>query len=250
MSNSTKSVSAFTIKKATFDLNEYNKSYSNTPLYRMVEDMVEQKVKAANIPSPISQVYDYFYDRSDLRVIGEVETYYIVGYKDEYNMADSRKPFLAKFIYNRLISYFNQYLSSTLYDLGNEDTQKLVDALSIVYRDNSSDINQTFKLVDKLWDVYSADDSLETNWDVRDKITEGFQQSGYYKEFVSFTEELIIRKFDIKKEFATQTLLEAMLGDKVNRVDNEYGVEFQAQLKHYNQLQSEIAELNNEINNL
>jgi hypothetical protein len=250
MSNSTNGVSAFTIKKATFDLNEYNKSYSNTPLYRMVEDMVEQKVKAANIPSPISQVYDYFYDRSDLRVIGEVETYYIVGYKDEYNMADSRKPFLAKFIYNRLISYFNQYLSSTLYDLGNEDTQKLVDALSIVYRDNSSDINQTFKLVDKLWDFYCDDKTLESNWDVRDKITEGFQKSGYYKEFVSFTEELIIRKFDIKKEFATHTLLEAMLGDKVNRVDNEYGAEFQAQLKHYNQLQSEIAELNNTINNL
>ena len=41
-----------------------------------------------------------------------------------------------------------------------------------------------------------------------------------------------------------------MLGDKVNKVDNEFGVEFQAKLKWYNQLQSEIAELNNEINNL
>jgi hypothetical protein len=250
MSKSTKSVTPFTIKKGTFDLNEYNKDYSNYPLYRMVEDMVEEKVKAANIPSPISQVFEYFFDRSDLRVAGEVETYYIVGYKDEYNMADNRKPYLAKFIYNRLMSYFNQYLSSTLYDMGNEDTQKLVDALHIVYRENSSDINQTFKLVDKLWDVYCNDDTLETNWDVRDAITEGFQKSGYYKQFVTDTEELIIRKFDIKKDFATHSLLEVMLGDKVNRVDNEYGAEFQAQLKHYNQLQSEIAELNNTINNL
>jgi hypothetical protein len=250
MSKLTKSVSAFTIKKATFNLNDYNKSYSNTPLNRMVEDMVGEKVKAANIPSPISQVYDYFFDRSDINSLGEVETYYIVGWKDEYNMADSRKPFLAKFIYNRLMSSFNNYLSTTLYDLGNEDTQKLVDALNIVYRENSSDINQTFKLVDKLWDVYCNDDTLETNWDVRDKITEGFQQSTNYKDFVSFTEELIIRKFDIKKEFATHTLLEAMLGDKVNMVDERFGAEFQAQLKWYNQLQSEIAELNNEINNL
>jgi hypothetical protein len=249
MANSTKSVSTFTIKKGTFNLNEYNRDYSNYPLYRRVEDMVEEKVKAANIPSPISQVYEYFFDRSDLRV-DEVETYYIVGFKDEYNMADSRKPFLAKFIYNRLISSFNKYLSTTLYDLGNEDNQKLVDALNIVYRENSSDINQTFKLVDKLWDVYCDDDTLESNWDVRDKITEGFQQSELYKEFVSFTEELIIRKFDIKKDFATHTLLEAMLGDKVNKVDEQFGSEFQAKLKHYNQLQSEIAELNNTINNL
>jgi hypothetical protein len=250
MANLTKSVTPFTIKKGTFDLNEYNKDYSNYPLYRRVEDMVEEKVKAANIPSPISQVFEYFFDRSDLRVAGEVETYYIVGYKDEYNMADNRKPYLTKFIYNRLMSYFNQYLSSTLYDMGNEDTQKLVDALHIVYRENSSDINQTFKLVDKLWDVYCDDKTLESNWDVRDAITEGFQKSGYYKQFVTDTEELIIRKFDIKKDFATHSLLEAMLGDKVNRVDNEYGAEFQAQLKHYNQLQSEIAELNNTINNL
>jgi hypothetical protein len=249
MANLTKSVSTFTIKKGTFDLNEYNRDYSNHPLYRRVEDMVADKVKAANIPSPISQVYEYFFDRSDMRV-DEVETYYIVGYKDEYNMADNRKPFLAKFIYNRLISSFNNYLSNTLYDMGNEDTQKLVDALHIVYRENSSDINQTFKLVDKLWDVYCDDKTLESNWDVRDAITEGFQKSSNYKDFVSFTEELIIRKFDIKKDFATHTLLEAMLGDKVNKVDNEYGVEFQAQLKHYNQLQSEIAELNNTINNL
>ena len=249
MSKSTKSVTPFTIKKGTFDLNEYNKDYSNYPLYRRVEDMVEEKVKAANIPSPTSQVFEYFFDRSDLRV-DEVETYYIVGYKDEYNMADSRKPFLAKFIYNRLMSSFNNYLSTTLYDLGNEDTQKLVDALNIVYRENSSDINQTFKLVDKLWDFYCDDKTLESNWDVRDAITEGFQKSSNYKDFVSFTEELIIRKFDIKKDFATHTLLEAMLGDKVNKVDNEYGAEFQAQLKHYNQLQSEIAELNNTINNL
>jgi len=250
MSKSTKSVSTFTIKKGTFDLNEYNKDYSNYPLYRRVEDMVEEKVKAANIPSPISQVFEYFFDRSDLRVAGEVETYYIVGYKDEYNMADNRKPYLSKFIYNRLISSFNNYLSTTLYDLGNEDNQKLVDALHIVYRENSSDINQTFKLVDKLWDVYCEDDSLKSNWDVRDKITDGFKQSSNYKDFVSITEELIIRKFDIKKDFATHTLLEAMLGDKVNKVDNEFGVEFQAKLKWYNQLQSEIAELNNEINNL
>lgn len=249
MSKLTKSVSPFTIKKGTFDLNEYNRDYSNYPLYRRVEDMVAEKVKAANIPSPISQVFEYFFDRSDLRG-GEVETYYIVGYKDEYNMADNRKPYLARFIYNRLISNFNQYLSSTLYDMGNEDNQKLVDALNIVYRDNSSDINKTFKLVDKLWDVYCDDNTLESNWDVRDKITEGFQKSGYYNQFITDTEELIIRKFDIKKDFATHSLLEAMLGDKVNKVDNEYGAEFQAQLKHYNQLQTEIAELNNTINNL
>ena len=249
MSKSTKSVTPFTIKKGTFDLNEYNKSYSNQPLYRRVEDMIAEKVKAANIPSPISQVYEYFFNNSDLRV-GGVETYYIVGFKDEYNMCEYKKPFLAKFIYNRLMSYFNQYLSTTLYDMGNEDTQKLVDALDIVYRSNSSDINQTFKLVDKLWDVYCDDDTLESNWDVRDKITEGFQQSGYYKEFLTATDELIIRNFDIKKDIATLTLLEKMLGDKVNKVDEQYGAEFQAQLKHYNQLQSEIAELNNTINNL
>jgi hypothetical protein len=249
MANLTKSVSTFTIKKGTFDLNEYNRDYSNYPLYRRVEDMVEEKVKAANIPTPISQVYDYFFDRSDLR-LGGVEAYYIVGLKDDYNMADYKKPFLAKFIYNRLMSYFNQYLSSTLYDMGNEDNQKLVDALSIVYRDNSSDINKTFKLVDKLWDIYCEDDSLESNWDVRDKITDGFKQSGYYKEFLTAADELIIRNFDIKKDIATLTLLEKMLGDKVNKVDEQYGAEFQAQLKHYNQLQSEIAELNNTINNL
>ena len=249
MANLTKSVSTFTIKKGTFDLNEYNRDYSNYPLYRRVEDMVEEKVKAANIPSPISQVYEYFFERSDLR-LGGVEAYYIVGLKDDYNMADYKKPFLAKFIYNRLMSYFNQYLSSTLYDMGNEDNQKLVDALSIVYRDNSSDINKTFKLVDKLWDIYCEDDSLESNWDVRDKITDGFKQSGYYKEFLTAADELIIRNFDIKKDIATLTLLEKMLGDKVNKVDEQYGAEFQAQLKHYNQLQSEIAELNNTINNL
>jgi len=249
MANSTKSVSTFTIKKGTFNLNEYNRDYSNYPLYRRIEDMIEEKVKAANIPSPISQVYQYFFDRGDFRV-DEVEAYYIVGLKDEYNMADYKKPFLAKFIYNRLMSYFNQYLSSTLYDMGNEDNQKLVDALSIVYKDNSSDINKTFKLVDKLWDIYCEDDSLESNWDVRDKITDGFKQSGYYKEFVNSADELIIRNFDIKKDIATLTLLEKMLGDKVNMVDEHFGSEFQAQLKHYNQLQSEIAELNNEINNL
>jgi hypothetical protein len=249
MSKLTKSVSAFTIKKATFNLNEYNKDYSNYPLYRRIEDMIEEKVKAANIPSPISQVYDYFFDRSDFRV-DEVETYYIVGLKDDYNMADYKKPFLAKFIYNRLMSYFNQYLSSTLYDMGNEDNQKLVDALNIVYRDNSSDINKTFKLVDKLWDIYCEDDSLESNWDVRDKITDGFKQSGYYKEFLTAADELIIRNFDIKKDIATLTLLEKMLGDKVNQVDERFGKDFQTQLKWYNQLQSEIAELNNEINNL
>jgi hypothetical protein len=250
MSNSTKSVSTFTIKKGTFDLNEYNRDYSNYPLYRRVEDMVEEKVKAANIPTPISQVYEYFFDRSDLRVAGEVETYYIVGFKDEYNMAENRKPYLAKFIYNRLMSYFNSYLSTTLYNLGNDDTQKLCVALDIVYKDNSSDINKTFKLVDKLWDVYCDDSTLESNWDVRDAITEGFKKSGYYTQFITDTEELITRKFDIKKDFATHTLLEAMLGDKVNKVDNEFGAEFQGKLKWYNQLQSEIAELNNTINNL
>ncbi len=249
MSKLTKSVSTFTIKKGTFDLNEYNKDYSNYPLYRRVEDMIEEKVKDANIPSPISQVYDYFFERSDLR-LGEVETYYIVGLKDEYNMCEYKKPFLAKHIYNRLMSYFNQYLSSTLYDMGNEDNQKLVDALNIVYRDNSSDINKTFKLVDKLWDIYCDDDSLESNWDVRDKITDGFKQSGYYKEFLTAADDLIIRNFDIKKDIATLTLLEMMLRDKVNMVDERFGKDFQIQLKHYNQLQSEIEELNNTINNL
>jgi hypothetical protein len=249
MSKLTKSVSAFTIKKATFNLNEYNRDYSNYPLYRRIEDMIAEKVKAANIPSPISQVYEYFFDRGDFRV-DEVEAYYIVGLKDEYNMPDYKKPFIAKFIYNRLMSYFNQYLSSTLYDMGNEDNQKLVDALSIVYRDNSSDINKTFKLVDKLWDIYCEDDSLESNWDVRDKITDGFKQSGYYKEFVTATEEIITKQFETAKDVATLTLLEMMLRDKVNMVDERFGEKFQTQLKHYNQLQSEIAELNNEINNL
>jgi hypothetical protein len=249
MANSTKSVSTFTIKKGTFDLNEYNKSYSNEPLYRRIEDIVAEKVKAANIPSPLSQVYDYFFDRSDFRV-DEVQAYYIVGFKDEYNMADYKKPLLAKFIYNRLMSSFNQYLSITLYDMGNEDNQKLVDALSIVYRDNSSDIIKTFKLVDKLWDIYCDDDSLETNWDVRDKITDGFKNSGYYKEFLIGVEALITKQFETGKDVATHTLLEAMLGDKVNMVDERFGEKFKTELKHYNQLQSEIEELNNTINNL
>ena len=62
--------------------------------------------------------------------------------------------------------------------------------------------------------------------------------------------DLIQRKFDIKKDVATQTLLEDMLGDKVNSLDKHFGADFQAKLKQYNELQSEIAELNNVINNL
>jgi hypothetical protein len=250
MSKLTKSVSAFTIKKATFDLNEYNKSYSNQPLYNIIGDMVKDKIKENGMSGVPAQVFEYFFERSDFRELGEVETYYIVGFKDEYNMCEYKKPFVSKFVYNRLMSSFNQYLSNTLYDMGNEDNQKLVDALNIVYKDNSSDINKSVKLVDALWNVYCDDDTLETNWDVRDKITDGFKQSGFYKEFLSQMERIITDKFTTAKDVATLTLLEMMLRDKVNMVDERFGSEFQSQLKHYNQLQSEIAELNNTINNL
>lgn len=250
MSNSNKSVSTFTIKKGTFNLNEYNSSYSNTPIYQLVADRIEQGVKQSGMAGVAPQVFDYFYDRGDFRAAGEVETYYIVGYKDVYNLAEHKKPFLARFLYNRLISYFNHYLSSTLYDTQNEDVQKLVDALNIVYKDNNNDINKTIKLVDTLWDVYLSDDTLETNFDVRDKITEGFQQSKYYKEFVDGMHDLIQRKFDVKKADATYNLIENMVTDKQNQIDEHYGAEFQSQLKHYNQLQNEIEELNNTLNNL
>jgi hypothetical protein len=133
--------------------------------------------------------------------------------------------------------------------MGNEDNQKLVDALNIVYNEGWSNINKSVKLVDALWDVYHADDTLETNWDIRDKITDGFKQSGFYKEFLSQMEGIITDKFNVNKNVATHTLLEMMLRDKVNVVDERFGEKFQTQLKHYNQLQSEIAELNNEINN-
>ena len=148
-----------------------------------------------------------------------------------------------------MIGSFNEYLSETLYNLDDEDSQKLVDAINIVYKTNSN-FGKTIKLVDKLWDVYCDDTTLETNWDVRDKITEGFQQSNHYKEFVSGMCELITQKFDIRKDVATLTLLEMVLGIKVNQRDNQYGEDFLSKLNHYNQLQSEIAELNNEINNL
>lgn len=249
MANSTKSVSTYTIKKGTFDLNEYNKSYSNSPLYSLVGDMIKEKVKENSVPSIIAQVFEYFYDRSDFRGAGDVETYYIVGYKDEYNMAEYKKPWLAKFIYNRLIGAFNEYLSETLYNVDDEGYQKYVDAINIVYKTNSN-FGKTTKLVDKLWDVYCDDNTLETNWDVRDKITEGFQQSNHYKEFVSGMCELITQKFDIRKEVATHTLLEMVLGNKVNQRDEQFGEDFLSKLKYYNELQSEIAELNNEINNL
>ena len=62
--------------------------------------------------------------------------------------------------------------------------------------------------------------------------------------------KLIQSKFDMKKDVATQTLLENMLGDTVNHLDKHFGKDFQAKLKQYNELQSEIAELNNVINNL
>lgn len=249
MASPTKSVSAFTIKKATFNLNEYNSAYSNYPLYRMVEDMIKKDVKHAEFEGVPAQVFEYFYDRSDLRTNGNVETYYIVGYKDVYNMADYKKPQLTRFIYNRLIQSFNQYLSTTLYNLGSEEHKKLCLALDMVYNANKGDINKSIRLVSELWDLYVDDDTLETDWDVRDKITEGYQQSNYYKLFVEEMAEFIIDKFDIKKDYATHTLLEKMLGDKVNQIDKHYGAKFQSELKAYNQLQSEIAELNNEINN-
>ena len=250
MANPNNGVSAFTIKKATFNLNEYNKGYSNYPLYRTIEDMIKKNVKQAEFEGVPAQVFEYFYERSDFRNAGEVETYYIVGYKDEYNMCDYKKPFLAKFLYNRLINSFNAYLATTLYDLEIEEYQKLVDAINIVYNTNNGDINKSIRLLSELWDVYANDDTLETNWDVRDKITEGYQQSSYYKEFVSEMHKLIQSKFDMKKDVATQTLLENMLGDTVNHLDKHFGKDFQAKLKQYNELQSEIAELNNVINNL
>jgi hypothetical protein len=250
MANPKKSVSAFTIKKATFNLNEYNSGYGNTPLYRMLENMIEKNVKQAEYEGVPAQVFQYFYDRSDFR-IGEIETYYIVGYKDVYNMADYKKPYLVKYIYNRLFNSFNQYLSNTLSDTGIEDYQKLVDAVNMVYYDDNSNINKSIRLVSELWDLYCGDDTLETNWDVRDKITEGFQQSNYYKLFVEELKEFITEKFEnIKKADATQILLEDMLNYKVKDLENRFGKDFENQLKWYNELQSEIAELNNEINNL
>jgi len=251
MANLTKSVSAFTIKKATFNLNEYNQAYSNYPLYRMIEDKIKNSVKQAGYEGVPAQVFEYFYDRGDFRANGEVETYYIVGYKDVYNMIECKKPYLVKFIYNRLISSFNQYLSNTLTDTGIDEYQKLVDALNMVYNGNSGDINKSIRLVSELWDLYCSDDALETNWDIRDKIAEGFQQSNYYKLFVEEMCEFITEKFEnIKKANATQILLGDMLSDKMDSIDKNYGKDFQAKLNSYNELQSEIAQLNNELNNL
>jgi len=250
MSKSTKSVTPFTIKKGTFDLNEYNKSYSNQPLWDMVGDMVKEKIKESGLVGVTPQVFEYFYDRSDFRSVGEVETYYIVGFKDEYNLAEYKKPYIAKFVYNRLINFFNQYLSTTLYDMGNEDNQKLVDALNIVYNESWDNINKSIKLVDRLWVVYSDDDTLESNFDIRDKITSGFMESGYYKEFVSHMERIIIDKLSTKKDVAEQTLLELVLGDKVNELNEKFGTEFQTQLKWFRELQKEILDLNNTINDL
>jgi len=243
MATLTKSVSTFTIKKGTFNLNDYNKGYSNSPLYRMVENMIEQKVKQAEFEGVPAQVFDYFYDKNDFRTNGEVETYYIVGYKDEYNMCDYKKPFLAKFIYNRLIIAFNHYLSTTLYNTNIEEYQKLCVAIDTVYNSTGGDINKSIRLLSELWDLYCTDDSLETNWDIRDKITEGFQQSNYYKDFVSEMHDYIQRRFDITKDVATRILLKDMLGDKVAQLDKHYGAAFQSQLQSYNQLQNEIAEL-------
>jgi hypothetical protein len=251
MANLTKSVSAFTIKKATFNLNEYTSSYSNYPLYRMIEDMIKKNIKQAEFEGVPAQVFEYFYDRSDFRENGEVETYYIVGYKEFYNMVECKKPYLAKFIYNRLMNAFNQYLSNTLSDTGIEEYQKLVDALDMVYNGNSGDINKSIRLVSELWDLYCSDDALETNWDIRDKITEGFQQSNYYKLFVEEMCKFITEKFEnIKKANATQILLGDMLSDKMDSIDKHYGKDFQAKLNSYNELQSEIAQLQIEIDNL
>jgi hypothetical protein len=143
---------------------------------------------------------------------------------------------------------FNQYLSNTIFDLGNEEYQKLCDALDIVYNGDLGNIHKSAKLVDTLYWEYNSDDSLETNWDVRDKVIDGFKQSKNYQDWLSDVEKIITDRFEVKKDVATRMLVGKMLSDKVNRRDEEFDSEFLGKMKYYNQLENEIAELNNLLN--
>jgi len=252
MSKSTKSVTPFTIKKGTFDLNEYNKSYSNSPLHSYIDENLKELRSQLTIKDDVvGYVMDDMYDTSDIRNMDDVETYYIVGEKDDFNVCDIRKPFLGRVITGVLVHNFNEYLSETLYNLGNEKHQKLCDSLNIVYEGvERGNIHKCYRLVDTLYWEYNEDESLESHSDVRGKLIDGWKESTYYKDWLEYVYTKVKQKFDITKEFAEGLLLGDYLTHKKKVFEGTFSRDYESLLERYLRDKKEITDLETYLNTL
>jgi hypothetical protein len=244
MSKSTKSVTPFTIKKGTFDLNEYNKSYSNSPLYSYIDENLKELRSQLTIKDDVvGYVMDDMYDTSDIRNMDVVETYYIVGEKDDFNVCDIRKPMLGRMISSVLLQKFNQYLSETLYNLGNEEHQKLCDSLDIVYGGGGNNIHKCYRLVDTLYWEYNNDESLESHSDVRSKLMDGWKESTLYKDWLEYVYHKVKEKYDITKEFGEGLLLTDYLKHKKEVFAGTFSRDYESLLERYLRDKKEISDL-------
>lgn len=245
MSKSNKSVTPFTIKKGTFDLNEYNKSYSNSPLYSYIDENLKELRSQLSVKDDcVAYVMDSMYDTSDIRNIDVVETYYIVGEKDDFNVCDIRKPMLSRLITGVLLQKFTQYLSETLYNLGNEEYQKLCDSLDIVYNGVSgNNIHKCYRLVDTLYWEYNKDESLESHSDVRSKLIDGWIGSTLYKDWLEYVYHKVKEKYDITKEFGEGLLLTDYLKHKKKVFDGTFSRDYESLLERYLRDKKEISDL-------
>ena len=246
MSKSNKSVTPFTIKKGTFDLNEYNKSYSNSPLYSYIDENLKELRSQLSVQNDVvGYVMDDMYDTSDIRNIDVVETYYIVGEKDDFNVCDIRKPMLGRLISSVLLQKFTQYLSETLYNLGNEEHQKLCDSLDIVYNygGGSGNIHKCYRLIDTLYWEYNEDKTLESTSDVRGKLIDGWRESTLYKDWLEYVYHKVKEKYDITKVFGEGLLLTDYLKHKKKVFEGTFSRDYESLLERYLRDKKEISDL-------
>jgi hypothetical protein len=220
-------------------------------LYSYIDEELKQLRSQLTIKNDVvGYVMDDMYDTSDIRNIDVVETYYIVGEKDDFNVCDIRKPMLGRMISNVLLQSFNQYLSETLYNLGNEKHQKLCDSLDIVYEGGSSNIHKCYRLVDTLYWEYNSDESLESHSDVRCKLMDGWKESTLYKDWLKYVYHKVKEKYDITKEHGEGLLLTDYLNHKKEVFAGTFSRDYESLLEKYLRDKKEITDLEIYLNTL
>jgi hypothetical protein len=150
---------------------------------------------------------------------------------------------LGRFISSVLLQKFNQYLSETLYNLGNEKHQKLCDSLDIVYEGGSDNIHKCYRLVDTLYWEYYSDESLESHYDVRSKLIDGWRESTQYKDWLEYVYTKVKDKFNITKEFGEGLLLEDYLKHKKKVFEGTFSRDYESLLERYLRDKKEISDL-------
>jgi hypothetical protein len=247
-------VNDFIIKKSIVNLNQYNSSYKNTPLCYMIEEYIKDEIETLTSTDDfyvgIGEMYPNIVENNDIRKLKEVESYYISGYKDEYDYVELTKHSLVSSISKNLIGKFSLYLRENLLKIQKDEILDFVKALDIIYKYDSS-IEKSYKLCKTLFKEYWSEDNNQSQFEISERIIDnGFHKSDHYNDWLIWLKDRVTNRLKVTKKSATYSLLDSLYNDRKKVFSDTFGSDFEKKLERYIESKTLIDNLENHLNKL